>query len=598
MQKIILLFHLAFLLIAPKSEIFSQNKILFVVSNQQTYGKSSLKTSNHFGEIVYAYDVFVKAGYKVDFVSPKGGSITFGYLNNANPIQKKYLNDTKFLNKLKNTLSPEKVKASNYKALYYVGGGAAMFGVPENKSIQKIAIKVYEENNGVISAVCHGTAGIVNLKTKDGEYLYKGKEISGYPDIFENISSEKYKTFPFSIEKKINKQGGNFTYSNKRRDNYSVIDGRLVTGQDPSASASVAQKVIKLLQKEKVAQSVKESAHLLLKDDRFNAVSIAVYSKGISHINHFGELDKGKDNTPTNKTLYEIASVTKTMTGYLVAKAIVENKIKLFDPISKYLGASYSNLSFKETAITIQHLLTHTSGLPLNVKGVSELYTNSTKNSYQRAQKLLTKYRKDSLLSDLKKIKVKKLPGKEYSYSNVAPNILAYILEIVYNKPFEALLEEQLFEPADMKNSMVNLSRKMRKQLANGYNNKGELMPNFKEPIQLWGAAGRIKSNAKDLLNYIKFQLQKENPIIKESHTKLFKDTDTIWIGYFWEILDDNDGVHIEHHGGLYGSQNWLLIYPKYNFGISIITNSSFPEANQIIKKTALNIFEGLKNKY
>ncbi|WP_108869329.1 type 1 glutamine amidotransferase domain-containing protein [Aquimarina aquimarini] len=251
MQKIILLFHLAFLLIASKNESLLQNKILFVVSNQQTYGKSTLKTSNHFGEIVYAYDVFVKAGYKVDFVSPKGGSITFGYLNKTNPIQKKYLNNTKLLNKLKKTLSPEKVKISNYKALYYVGGGAAMFGVPENKPIQKIAIKIYDENNGIISAVCHGTAGIVNLKTKGGNYLYNQKHVSGYPDIFENLTSEKYKTFPFSIEKLIRQRGGNFTYSNKRRDNYFVTDGRLVTGQDPSASASVAQEVIKLLQKNK-----------------------------------------------------------------------------------------------------------------------------------------------------------------------------------------------------------------------------------------------------------------------------------------------------------------------------------------------------------
>jgi len=345
---------------------------------------------------------------------------------------------------------------------------------------------------------------------------------------------------------------------------------------------------------DKIAATVKNNALQLLKDDRFNAVSITVYSKSVGYINHFGELDKGKGNTPTNETLYEIASVTKTMTGYLVAKAVTDSKINLFDSITKYLGSSYSNLSFNDAPISIQHLLTHTSGLPLNVNGINELYANSTKNCYKKAQKLLSKYSKDSLLNDLKNLKIERLPGVEYSYSNVAPNLLAYILEIVYNKPFETLLNEQLFEPAGMKNTTINLSEKEQKYLTNGYNDKGELMPNFKKSIQLWGAAGRIKSNAKDLLNYIKFQLQNENLILKESHTKLFKDTDTIWIGYFWEILDDKNGVHFEHHGGLYGSQNWLIIYPKYDFGISIITNSSFLEANQLIKQTALNIFKDL----
>ena len=58
-------------------------KVLFVVSNQKTYGNTNLKTSNHFGEIVYAYDVLINAGYQVDFVSPNGGKVLFGYLNKS-----------------------------------------------------------------------------------------------------------------------------------------------------------------------------------------------------------------------------------------------------------------------------------------------------------------------------------------------------------------------------------------------------------------------------------------------------------------------------------------------------------------------------------
>ncbi|MEE9363581.1 MAG: type 1 glutamine amidotransferase domain-containing protein [Cellulophaga sp.] len=242
MQKIVPFLFILFFSIGYKS--ISQEKILFVVSNQQTYGDSTIKTSNHFGEIVYAYDVLLKAGFKVDFVSPKGGTISFGYINKSNSIQKKYLGDTNLLNKLKNTLDPKKVIASNYRALYYVGGGAAMFGVPENKEIQQIALYIYEKNKGIVAAICHGTAGIINLKTSNGDYLYKGKQISGYPDIFENTKAEYYQQFPFSIEKIIKKRGGIFSYDRKRNANYYKVDGRLITGQDPSASASVAKKIV------------------------------------------------------------------------------------------------------------------------------------------------------------------------------------------------------------------------------------------------------------------------------------------------------------------------------------------------------------------
>ena len=231
-----------------KIKVAKTDKILFIVSNQKTYGNSSIKTSNHFGEIVYAYDVFVKAGYEVDFVSPKGGAVSFGYLNSSNPVQKKYLKDAKLLNKLKSTLVPEKVIVSAYKAVYYVGGGAAMYGVPENIEIQKIAIDVYEKNNGIVSAVCHGSAGIVNLKTSNGEYIYKGKNVNGFPDKFERMNASYYKEFPFSIEQELKKNGGKFSYSQKNRAQYYQVDGRLITGQDPSSAKIIAQKIIETLQ--------------------------------------------------------------------------------------------------------------------------------------------------------------------------------------------------------------------------------------------------------------------------------------------------------------------------------------------------------------
>lgn len=224
------------------------SKILFVTSNQHTYGNTNLNTANHFSEIVLAYDVFKKAGYVIDFVSPEGGAIPIGYLKTSDSIQKKYIYDENFMMLLKHTLKPENVTASEYVAVYYSGGGAAMFGVPENKEIQHISKTIYE-NKGVVSAICHGTAGIVNLQLSNGKFLYEDKQVNGFPDAFENVKAGYYKTFPFSIEEAITRNGGKFMYSKKGWDKYSLVDGRLVTGQDPSASITVAQKVIEILEK-------------------------------------------------------------------------------------------------------------------------------------------------------------------------------------------------------------------------------------------------------------------------------------------------------------------------------------------------------------
>ena len=247
MPKSILTILVFLLMIGCTEQNKNKEKILFITSNQHTYGNTDINTSNHFAEIVLAHNVFIKNGYEVDFVSPEGGAIPVGYIATSDSIQKKYLYDNNFMNLLKNTHKPTDVNAADYQAIYFSGGGAAMFGISENKEVQTLATQIYE-NEGIISSVCHGTAGIVKLKNEQGKSLYLDKKISGYPDLFENKAAKYYRTFPFSIEEVIRKNKGDFVYSDKKRDNFSVVDGRFITGQDPSATVSVAQKVVEIIQ--------------------------------------------------------------------------------------------------------------------------------------------------------------------------------------------------------------------------------------------------------------------------------------------------------------------------------------------------------------
>ena len=232
------------------SKTINDNKILFIVSNASFHGTSKLPTGNSFSEIVNAYDTFKKAGYSIDFVSPKGGSVPLAYINTSDELVKKYVYDIDFMYALKHTKTPQQITAKNYKAVHYIGGGAAMYGVPENTEIQKIAMEIYEEYNGIISSVCHGTAGIVNLKTKDGNYVYKNKVVNGYPDSFERQDAEYYKQFPFKIQKLIEKRGGIFEFS-PRNVSHVAVDGNLITGQNYLSSKDVALTIIKALNNRK-----------------------------------------------------------------------------------------------------------------------------------------------------------------------------------------------------------------------------------------------------------------------------------------------------------------------------------------------------------
>ena len=221
-------------------------RILFVVSNAHFHGTSDLPAGASFSELVHAYDAFKSAGFTVDFVSPEGGAIPLAYINTSNAHHKKYLYDQTFMYALEHTKKPSDITPSRYRAVHYIGGSNAMYGVAENTEIQNITMEIYEKHNGIVSSVCHGTAGIVNLKTQDGRFLVAGKKISGYPDAFENTSRAYYKQFPFSIEGTIEKHGGTFIYGNRSKAHVEV-DGRVVTGQNFQSSRPVAEKMIEML---------------------------------------------------------------------------------------------------------------------------------------------------------------------------------------------------------------------------------------------------------------------------------------------------------------------------------------------------------------
>jgi putative intracellular protease/amidase len=232
---------------ANKPSNKSGKRILFIVSNAHFYGNSALTTGNSYSEIVNAYHTFATGGYTVDFVSPKGGAIPVAYVNTSDTLQKSYLYNPDFMYLIGNTKTPKEIDFRNYKAVHYIGGGSAMFDVPENADIQRIALQVYEENNGIISSVCHGTAGIAHLKTKDGKFLVAGKTVSGWPDSYEDKSGEYFKYFPFLIQKTIEERGGTFKFSGKS-DAHVERDRRIITGQNFQSSRGVALKIIEALE--------------------------------------------------------------------------------------------------------------------------------------------------------------------------------------------------------------------------------------------------------------------------------------------------------------------------------------------------------------
>lgn len=228
-------------------------RVLLVLSSARWQGDSDLPAGNSFSEVVVAYHNYRAAGYHVDIVSPLGGAVPLAYIQPEDELQQQYLYDRDFMFMLQHTYPPQSINPNDYSIVQFTGGSAPIFDVPQNKDIQRISMHVYEQNKGVIAAVCHGTAGLVNLRTTDGQYLVAGKRVNGFPDASERKDLPHYKQYPFIIEEVLKERGAIFNYGPKGEP-FMQEDVRLVTGQNYQSSAMVTLQSIAISQTLKAEQ--------------------------------------------------------------------------------------------------------------------------------------------------------------------------------------------------------------------------------------------------------------------------------------------------------------------------------------------------------
>lgn len=303
-----------------------------------------------------------------------------------------------------------------------------------------------------------------------------------------------------------------------------------------------------------------------LYEENAQIASIAIVSKGEIYQNHFGRLDNSA--RPNNQTIYELASITKTYTGLVLAKAVHDKKVDLDADIRVYLGnQKYKNLERSGKFITLRHLATHTSGLPKDFA-----------YSEEDAQKgliieRLSAYSKAKFFSDLSRFTLNSVPGENYQYSNAGTKLTAYILESVYDKPFDSLINEIITVKSGELNTRFQRIHQGLDNVTTGKNQRGEEMP-LLSPYS-W-AEGGLTSTTESITNYLIYQLTSKNPEVVLSHDLLAGDSSHHGKGFFWNTYEyDSEEQMLYHSGGSLGTSSWLAIYPKKNIGVFIVTNVS-----------------------
>jgi putative intracellular protease/amidase len=234
-------------------------KILIVTTSHNVLGKTGYPTGVWLPEMTHPFSALANAGFNITIASVKGGNVPIDPYsvpsnpqgtNRDDPITEKFLHTPAYVAMINHTIPLATINPKNYAAVVFPGGNGATYDFPSDQSVNKIAAAVYEQG-GVVAAVCHGPAALLNATLSNGQYLLKGMKVTGFSNEEEAITEiliGKKHVVPFFLENELPKRGA--IYEKVYVHEPLVIisgKGRLITGQNPESATNVGGKVVEIL---------------------------------------------------------------------------------------------------------------------------------------------------------------------------------------------------------------------------------------------------------------------------------------------------------------------------------------------------------------
>tara|TARA_Y100001973_G_C5203342_1_gene339512 strand:+ start:386 stop:1192 length:807 start_codon:yes stop_codon:yes gene_type:complete len=249
--------------------------------------------------------------------------------------------------------------------------------------------------------------------------------------------------------------------------------------------------------------SINEEVNKLLSSTEMTALSVVLVTEGNVRTYHYGEFADG--SKPSDDTIYDVGSITKTHVGIVLAQAVSDGLIGLDIPISQYLSTINSDaLTFQDTEITVRHLATHTSGLPTDLSCAN---ANLTPNERFMC---FNNHDDEDLFKVLNEYKLQERPGSKYQYSNSGIRIIGLILEDLYDTTIEQLLHDVVFKSTGQIETYTYLTENERVRWRRGVHESGLPTP---DASGYFNAAGGLKSTARDMGKYISFYFNSDNQL-------------------------------------------------------------------------------------
>ena len=386
-------------------------------------------------------------------------------------------------------------------------------------------------------------------KISANEFIREENNISIYKLTFENWVSQ----YSFSIDD--NKKIGEVFYFDTYRDE--ILSGLAINSLSNNGGLISDNQIELIFEKSKYFPNNTQISLAFINGDNVTYYGLKRQNDSILYFSNYQDI-------------FEIGSITKVFTANILAKSVIDNKIKLNENINDYLNIKFKN----NISISFKSLANHTSGLP-RMPSNFEQEAYSSDNPYKHYD---DKYLKDYLINFME-IDNKDIGNSEYS--NLGMGLLGFTLSNIYNLNYEELYEKYIFSKYNMKNTSFNINL-INKKLVKGLDIEGNYTSNWE--LASLSSAGGILSNVEDLAKYGIAHFNKSNLDLMLMTKKTVKVDDQVDIGLGWHIINSekSDNKWHWHNGGTGGYTSSMAIDIKNLVGVIVLSNVS-----------AFNAFEG-----
>lgn len=280
----------------------------------------------------------------------------------------------------------------------------------------------------------------------------------------------------------------------------------------------------------------------------------------------YGATVYGGDQTPDEHTVFEIGSITKVFTSILLADMVNRGEVSLEDPIERYLPNSIEAPTRGGESITLEHLATHTSGLP---RMANNMRPADFRNPY-------ADYSVEQLYEFLDGYPLYRDIGAQYDYSNIGAGLLGHVLALKAGKTYEELVIERLVDVLDMQDTRIVLTPSMQDRLASGHVDT-TVVSNWDVPTL--AGAGALRSTARDMLVFLSANMGLvESDLLSAMRTthevRHEAGSSIIQIGLGWHIRVREGHNIIWHNGGTGGYRSFAGFVRETQTGVVVLTNS------------------------